>query len=96
MIHEVRVPELTWTMTETELLEWVAKEGERVKPRQVLVVVQTDKASDELESEHGGILHIISPVNVTLPVYHVIALIADTEEEYEQIKSIVEPYSENS
>lgn len=86
-MHEVRVPKLGEAMTETQLIEWVAKEGEKIKERQVLVVLQTEKTSYELEAEHAGILHIISPVDVTLPLGHLIALLAETPEEYEKIKS---------
>jgi len=93
-VHEVRVPKLGATMTETQLTEWVAKEGEEVKPRQVLVVLQTEKTSYELEAAKGGILHIITPVDVTIPVNHVIALLAETQEEYEEIKSRVEDPSD--
>ena len=89
-MHEVRVPKLGETMTETQLIEWVAKEGEKVEARQVLVVLQTEKTSYEMESEYGGILHIIAPVNVTIPVSHLIALLAETQEEYEKIKSRTE------
>jgi len=77
-------------MTETQLIEWVAKEGEKVEVRQVLVVLQTEKTSYELETEHAGILHIIAPVDVTIPVGHLIALLAETQKEYEEIKSRVE------
>ncbi len=94
MAHEVRVPKLGETMTETQLIEWVVKEGEKVKPRQVLVVLETEKASYELEAQNGGILHIITPVDVTIPVSHVICLLAETQEEYEEIKSRVEPPSD--
>ena len=86
-MHEVRVPKLGEEMTETQLIEWVAKEGEKIKERQVLVVLQTEKTSYELEAEHAGILHVISPVDVTLPLGHLIALLAETPEEYEKIKS---------
>lgn len=86
-MHEVKVPKLGEEMTETQLIEWVAKEGEKIKERQVLVVMQTEKTSYELEAEHAGILHIISPVDVTLPLGHLIALLAETPEEYEKIKS---------
>ena len=90
MVHEVRVPKLGATMTETQLTEWVAKEGKRVKERQVLVVLQTEKTSYELEAANVGILHIITPVEVTIPVNHLIALLAETQEEYEEIKAKVE------
>ena len=93
-MHEVRVPKLGATMTETQLIEWVVKEGEKVKPRQVLVVLQTEKTSYELESQHTGILHIITPVDVTIPVTHIIGLLAETQEEYEKIKSRVEVSSD--
>jgi len=93
-LHEVIIPKLGYTMTETQLTEWVAKEGEKVEPRQVLVVLQTEKTSYELEAANGGILHIITPVDVTIPVNHIIALIADTQEEYEEIKSRVEDPSD--
>ena len=86
-MFEVKVPKLGEEMTETQLIEWVAKEGEKIKERQVLVVMQTEKTSYELESEHTGILHIISPVDVILPLGHLIALLAETPEEYEKIKS---------
>ena len=92
-MHEVRVPKLGETMTETQLIEWVAKEGEKIEARQVLVVLQTEKTSYELETEYAGILHIITPVDVTIPVTHLIGLLAETQEEYEKIKSEVEPLS---
>jgi len=93
-LHEVIIPKLGYTMTETQLTEWVAKEGEKVEPRQVLVVLQTEKTSYELEATNSGILHIITPVDVTIPVNHVIALLAETQEEYEELKSRVEDPSD--
>ena len=90
MAYEIRVPKLGETMTETQLTEWVAKEGEKVEARQVLVVIETEKTSYELEAEKAGILHIITPANVTVPVTHIIGLLAENQEEYEKIKSRVE------
>ena len=89
-MHEVRVPKLALAMTETQLLEWVAKEGQKIEARQVLVVLESDKATYELEAPHAGILHILTPVEKTIPVNHLIALLAENPEEYEQIKTQVE------
>ena len=94
MVHEVRVPKLGETMTEAQLVEWMAKEGEKVEPRQVLVILETEKTSYELEAENSGILHIVTPINVTIPVSHVVCLLAETQEEYEEIKSRVESPSD--
>jgi 2-oxoglutarate dehydrogenase E2 component (dihydrolipoamide succinyltransferase) len=88
-MHEIRVPKLGETMTEAQLIEWVAKEGEKIEPRQVLVILQTEKAGYELEAQYAGILHIIAHMEigkeVIIPVTHLIGLIAETQEEYEKI-----------
>ena len=86
-MYEVRVPKLTETPSDIQLIEWVAKEGEQIKARQVLAILETEKSSYELESQHPGILHIVTPADVTVPVKHVIGLLAETQEEYEKIKS---------
>ncbi|MBN1664647.1 MAG: hypothetical protein JW943_13690, partial [Deltaproteobacteria bacterium] len=74
---------------EAQIIEWLAQEGEKVAPRQVLVILQTEKAGYELEAQYGGILHIITPADpeANIPVTHLIGLLAETQEEYEKIKS---------
>ena len=88
-MHEVRIPKLGTQIEDAEITEWVAAEGEKVTERQVLVVLETEKSSYDLESEFKGILHIIveaSDDRVDAGV--LIAVLADSEEEYEKIKSM--------
>ncbi len=88
-MHEVRIPKLGTQIEDAEITEWVAAEGEKVTERQVLVVLETEKSSYDLESEFKGILHIIveaSDDRVDAGV--LIAVLADNEEEYEKIKSM--------
>ena len=88
-MHEVRIPKLGTQIEDAEITEWVAAEGEKVTERQVLVVLETEKSSYDLESEFKGILHIIveaSDERVDAGV--LIAVLADDEEEYEKIKSM--------
>ncbi|HUV43720.1 MAG TPA: biotin/lipoyl-containing protein [Dehalococcoidales bacterium] len=88
-MHEVRIPKLGTQIEDAEITEWVAAEGEKVTERQVLVVLETEKSSYDLESEFKGILHIIveaSDERVDAGV--LIAVLADSEEEYEKIKSM--------
>ncbi|MBC8477182.1 MAG: dihydrolipoamide acyltransferase [Dehalococcoidia bacterium] len=88
-MHEVRIPKLGTQIEDAEITEWVAAEGEKVTERQVLVVLETEKSSYDLESEFKGILHIIveaSDERVDAGV--LIAVLADNEEEYEKIKSM--------
>ena len=88
-MHEVRRPKLGTQIEDAEITEWVAAEGEKVTEGQVLVVLETEKSSYDLESEFKGILHIIveaSDERVDAGV--LIAVLADNEEEYEKIKSM--------
>ena len=52
----VLMPALSPTMTEGNLVKWNKKEGDRVKPGEVIAEIETDKATMEVESADSGIL----------------------------------------
>jgi len=56
---EVIMPKMGDGMEEGTLLEWLKKDGESVKPGEVIGTIQTDKATLELESP--GTLELESP-----------------------------------
>ena len=88
-MHEVRIPKLGTQIEDAEITEWVAAEGEQVSERQVIAVLETEKSSYDLESEFKGVLHIIveaSDEKVDAGV--LIGVLADSQEEYEKIKSM--------
>jgi len=88
-MHEVVVPNLGTQITEAELTEWVASERDQVNPQQVIAILETEKSSYDLETEFKGILHIIKEVSDDkFETGTVIAVIADSEEEYEKVKSM--------
>ncbi len=88
-MHEVVVPNLGTQITEAELTEWVASEGDQVNPQQVIAILETEKSSYDLETEFKGILHIIRDVSDDkFETGTVIGVIADSEEEYEKVKSM--------
>jgi pyruvate/2-oxoglutarate dehydrogenase complex dihydrolipoamide acyltransferase (E2) component len=88
-MHEVRIPKLGTQIEDAEITEWVAAEGEKVTERQVIAVLETEKSSYDLESEFKGILHIIVEVSdEKVDAGVLIAVLADSEEEYEKIKSM--------
>ena len=87
-MHEVRIPKLGDQMVDAEIVEWVAKEGDKVKEHQVIAVLETEKSSYDLESEFAGILHIvIEASDEKVNAGELIAVIAESEEEYEKAKS---------
>lgn len=88
-MHEVRLPSLGAQMEDAEITEWVAEEGQKVEERQVLCVLETEKSTYDLEAEYNGILHIIIQTSEEkVLVGELIAAIAESDEEYEKIKSM--------
>ncbi len=58
MAIEIMMPKLGWTMEEGVLAEWIKRDGETVKPGDILFTVESDKALQEIEAFDGGILRI--------------------------------------
>jgi pyruvate dehydrogenase E1 component beta subunit len=54
MAMEIFLPAMSPTMEEGALAKWLVKEGDSVKPGQVIAEIETDKATMELESDEGG------------------------------------------
>jgi pyruvate dehydrogenase E2 component (dihydrolipoamide acetyltransferase) len=66
---EVIMPKMGDGMEEGTLLEWLKKEGEKVKSGEVIGTIQTDKATLELEAPGSGILSgVITQNGETVPV----------------------------
>ncbi|SEF52458.1 dihydrolipoamide dehydrogenase/pyruvate dehydrogenase E2 component (dihydrolipoamide acetyltransferase)/2-oxoglutarate dehydrogenase E2 component (dihydrolipoamide succinyltransferase) [Actinacidiphila yanglinensis] len=51
---DMHVPGFGHALDEALLVEWVAKVGDRVERGDVVAVVETDKASTEIEAERSG------------------------------------------
>jgi pyruvate dehydrogenase E1 component beta subunit len=56
MPTEVLMPALSPTMTEGKIAKWLKKEGDAVKPGDVLAEIETDKATMEVEAVDQGTL----------------------------------------
>jgi|CXWL01.1.fsa_nt_gi pyruvate dehydrogenase E2 component (dihydrolipoamide acetyltransferase) len=66
---EVIMPKMGDGMEEGTLLEWLKKEGEKVKSGEAIAMIQTDKASLEMEAPTSGILAgILTQVGDSVPV----------------------------
>lgn len=68
MRRELLVPKLGLTMSEGTLVEWMLAAGQPFKAGQVLFVIESEKAANEIEAEVDGILtEICAPAGTTLP-----------------------------
>ncbi len=62
MPHNVLMPALSPTMTEGKLAKWSKKEGDKVKPGDVIAEIETDKATMEVEAvDEGTLAKILVP-----------------------------------
>ncbi|MCK6417437.1 MAG: pyruvate dehydrogenase complex dihydrolipoamide acetyltransferase [Alphaproteobacteria bacterium] len=86
----ITMPALSPTMTEGNLAKWLKKEGDKVKPGEVIAEIETDKATMEVEAVDEGILgRILVPAGTEkVPVNDVIAVLL---EDGESASSIVIP-----
>jgi pyruvate/2-oxoglutarate dehydrogenase complex dihydrolipoamide acyltransferase (E2) component len=80
MLKEVVMPKLTQSMTEGTVIRWLKKEGEPVKKGEILLEIETDKATVEVESTEEGIIHeILVREGNTVPVFDLLGSIDDSE-----------------
>jgi pyruvate dehydrogenase E2 component (dihydrolipoamide acetyltransferase) len=85
MAYEVVMPQLGLSMDKGQIIEWLKKPGDLVRPGELLLVVESDKAALEVEAVESGRLQIVHmPDDGPAPVGQVIAyLLAEGEETLE-------------
>ncbi len=94
MAEIIRMPRLSDTMEEGNIVGWMKNEGDTVEPGDVLAEVETDKATMELESFHNGTLLYIGVKEGPVPVDGIIAIIGNKGEDYKELLKKAE--SENA
>ena len=82
MAEIIRMPRLSDTMEEGNIVAWLKKEGDKVSPGDILAEVETDKATMELESFHEGYLLHIGVKQGPAPVNAILAVIGAKDEDY--------------
>src|SRR6218665_3705471 len=74
----ILMPALSPTMEKGNLARWLKKEGEKVKPGDVIAEIETDKATMEVEAvDEGTLAKIVVPEGTAdVPVHQLIAVLA--------------------
>ncbi len=70
---ELKVPAAGESITSASVASWRKKDGDNVVPGETLVVLETDKVSNELESPVAGVLKILVPEGEEVAIGTVIA-----------------------
>lgn len=68
-----------------KVIEWKAKQGDMVEKDSVVVVVESEKASHEIEAEASGFLHILVEEGQKVMVNTKVGVIAESKEELEAL-----------
>jgi len=77
MPFEVRIPALGESVTEGVIVRWAKQDGEAVKPDDILLELETDKASMELPAERAGVLRIVKAAGEKVAVGELVARIEE-------------------
>ena len=79
MAHEIKIPSVGESITSATLGTWHKAEGEYVRAGDVLLTIETDKISTELESDRDGFLHHLAAVGDELAIGAPVASIEEGE-----------------
>jgi pyruvate dehydrogenase E2 component (dihydrolipoamide acetyltransferase) len=81
MPTDIKMPQLSDTMSAGKILAWMKKEGEEVKRGDILAEVETDKANLQIESFNAGVLlKIQTQVGSSAKVGEVIGILGQAGE----------------
>lgn len=95
MISKIIMPDLGATGGPVTLMSWLVEPGEQVQAGQPLFLVETDKATVEVEAFRDGIVRqLLVEAGDTVPLGSVVAVVADSMEEALPAKPAEEAPSE--
>ena len=83
MAEIIRMPRMSDTMEEGNIIGWLKQEGDRVESGQTIAEVETDKATMELDSYTDGVLLHIAVKSGPVPIDGIIAVIGQPGEDWQ-------------
>lgn len=81
MASDIVIPKLGMTMTQATISKWEAAEGDRIEKKQIVLIIETEKVTYEVEAFSSGFLHIIAGPGTVAEVGVVVGKLAETEAE---------------
>ncbi len=79
MTHEIKIPSVGESIVSATIATWHKADGEYVKSGEVILTIDTDKISTELEADHSGILHHLAVAGDEVAIGAVVAQIEESE-----------------
>lgn len=87
MITAAYVPKIGMAEDDISVTEWLRSHGDRVEQGEPIVVIETAKASSEVEAPASGLLFHLRQPDDMVKVGDVLGVIADSPEEFEEFKA---------
>ena len=82
MAYEILMPQLGLTMEEGSVSSWLKHEGDAVKAGEAILEITTDKLTNEVTSEHDGVLlKIVAQEGEDIPVKGLLGYIGEAGEQ---------------
>jgi pyruvate dehydrogenase E2 component (dihydrolipoamide acetyltransferase)/2-oxoglutarate dehydrogenase E2 component (dihydrolipoamide succinyltransferase) len=91
MAKKVVMPKLAMAMNEGIITSWMFEEGDQVTKGEILLEIETEKVSYEIEATGDGLLHIEVTAGETVPVETLIGYLAEDAEEFASLAGGAEP-----
>jgi pyruvate dehydrogenase E2 component (dihydrolipoamide acetyltransferase) len=86
MAEAITMPKLGFDMREGVLIRWVKNEGESVNKGDILVEIETDKATVEVESHASGVVRkLLASQGDVVPVGAVMAIVGSADEKIDDL-----------
>ena len=96
-MNKILLPELGEGITNVEIRDVLVKEGDSIKRDQIVLILETDKASMEIPSEHDGIVsrvYVKNGDNIS-PNDHIMDIQSDNPENHsKQVDNTIEKSEE--
>lgn len=70
---DIVIPSVGESVTEATIGQWLKKSGDYVNKNEVLLALETDKASVEVVAEHSGLLEVLNPEGAVVAIGAVVA-----------------------
>jgi len=94
MVTAVNMPRWGMIMEEGLILEWLKKEGDEIAIGEPLLVVESEKAANEVAAPEAGVIRaILLPEGETAAVGALLAVIASPDEDAGAVKDFLAQYS---
>ncbi len=86
MSVDISIPRLGTVGGDATVVEWTAKEGDKVEQGGIVLVIETQKIKFDIVAEASGFLHIVVEEGVVCPIGTIVGMIAESMGELERLQ----------